>query len=159
MEMKFFEFGQYKIEVDINKTKQFYEKASFVSEGCSCKGCRNFEQAVSMLSKRVTEFFSDLGVDMRKVCEVYVNCDNPDGTVLYGGFYHLCGGIIQGKSPWIPTSKTTSFWEEKEAFSIEEGFAVSFQSGCDLLEEGFPTPAIQLEISANIPWVLSEKMG
>ncbi len=35
-----FEFGKYKVDIDVEKTKQFYEKAETVDEGCSCDGAR-----------------------------------------------------------------------------------------------------------------------
>ena len=152
-----FEFGQYLIDVDINKTRLFYENACVVSRGCSCKGCRNYEKAVDILSPQIILFFSRLGVDMRKVCEVYVCTDNSDGTLLYGGFYHLCGTLLNGKSAWVSLNQAVSHWENDQAFEVENGFHISFRQECDLLEGNFPTPALQLEISANIPWVLEEE--
>ena len=152
-----FEFGSYKIEVDVDRTKQFYETAPRVSESCACNGCRNYEQAVQRLPATITDFFASLGIDMRCVCEVYVNYANPDSSLLYGGFYHLCGTLLSGESAWIPTSSTSSYWEENRAFPVTDGFRISFQQKCDLLEKDFPLPALQLELSANIPWVLSEE--
>ncbi len=152
-----FTFGQYKVDIDVDKTRQFYTAAKLVSEGCSCSGCRNYEKAVSFLPKKILDFFAVLGVDMRKIAEVYVNCRNTDGTLLYGGFYHLCGTLLAGTSAWTPVDPTISHWEEAQAFKISADFEVSFQSECHLLEKDFPLSALQLEISANIPWVLSEE--
>ena len=152
-----FEFGSYKIDVDVDKTKQFYKTVPFVSEGCSCSGCRNYEKAVQGLPVLVIELFASLGIDMRCVCEAYVNCVNPDGTLFYGGFYHLCGTLLSGKSAWVPTSPTSSHRGEDMTFPATENFRVSFQEECHLLERDFPLPALQLELSANIPWVLSEE--
>lgn len=36
-------------------------------------------------------------------------------------------------------------------------FLVSFNNDISLLEKFFPTPVIQMDIEANIPWVLKEK--
>jgi hypothetical protein len=152
-----FQFGSYKIDVDVDRTRQFYETASFVSENCSCSGCRNYEKAVQGLPALITDFFADLGVDMRRVCEVYVNYANPDGSLFYGGFYHLCGTLLSGKSAWLPTTPTSSYWEADMTFPVTENFRVSFQEECHLLETDFPLPALQLELSANIPWVLAEE--
>ena len=38
-----FQFGEYKIDVDAEKTRQFYDRAKTVSEECQCDGCLNFE--------------------------------------------------------------------------------------------------------------------
>lgn len=152
-----FECGSYKIDVDVDRTKQFYETASRVSEGCSCSGCRNYEKAVQKFPTVITDFFAGLGIDMRCVCEVYVNYANPDGSLFYGGFYHLCGTLLSGKSAWVPTSSTSSYWKDDRTFPVTDNFHISFQQECDLLEKDFPLPALQLELSANIPWVLPEE--
>lgn len=151
-----FKFGQYQVDIDVDKTRSFYENAPLVTEGCTCSGCRNYEKAIIAIPTEVTEFFSDLGVDMRKVSEVYVNRNNSDGTLLYGGFYHLCGTLLAGKSAWVPNSPSTSHWEEEQTFPVTNNFHVSFQRECSLLEENFPRPALQLEIFGNVPWVLPE---
>ena len=167
-----FEFGPYKVDIDIESTKQFYAAGS-VSERCSCDGCRNYEKAVNTLPSEVQNFFASLGVDISKACEVYVNCGNADGTLLYGGFYHLCGSVLEGSSAWVAANpvvrsrlsawvmrrrsigrSVVSHWEESRAFQIADDFSVSFQPECALLEKNFPLPALQLEISARIPWVL-----
>ena len=69
-----FQFGEYKIDVDVEKTRQFYDRAKTVSEGCQCDGCLNFERAVDKLPQNIRDFFSALGVDMKKICECYVYC-------------------------------------------------------------------------------------
>ncbi len=68
-----FEFGRYKVDVDVEKTKHFYENAQTVSKGCSCDGCQNFEQAAVILPQSVRRFFTNLGVDVRKVSEFSAN--------------------------------------------------------------------------------------
>lgn len=152
-----FEFGQYKVDIDVCKTQNFYENAAFVSEGCSCDGCQNFEKAVAALPQVVQSFFTQLGIDMGKICECYVNCVNEDGTLLYGGFYHVCGVILSGDSAWIKIDENTAYWETENAFRVSRNFCVCFQESVDLLEEDFPQPAIQLEILADIPWVLEKE--
>lgn len=151
-----FELGQYKVDVDVEKTRQFYQKAEVVSKACSCDGCFNFEKAVSGLPQAVIRFFADLGIDLRKVCECYVNCVNEDGTLLYGGFSHVCGTIIHGRSAWKKINEGSLCWEENETFSVSPDFHISFQEEIDLPEADFPQPVIQLEFSARLPWVLDK---
>ena len=62
-----FEIGQYRLDIDVPKTRQFYETADVVSKSCSCDGCLNFERAVSKLPPVIISFFTNLGVDMRKI--------------------------------------------------------------------------------------------
>ena len=151
------EFGQYKIDVHIKRTREFYERAEPVSKGCSCDGCLNFEKAVGRLPLAVTTFFTNLGIDLRKVCECYVNCTNDDETVLYGGFLHICGTLLHGDSAWKEVDEGVSHWEEDAAFCGSPYFHISFQETLSLLEEDFPLPVIQLDFTANIPWVLDKE--
>lgn len=109
-----FQFGEYKIDVDVEKTRQFYDRAKTVSEGCQCDGCLNFERAVDKLPQNIRDFFSALGVDMKKICECYVYCAKDENTLYYGGFCHICGTLLSGKSAWKPTSDSTACWDKKQ---------------------------------------------
>lgn len=144
------EFGQYKVDIDVTKTNQFYENAKLVSENCSCDGCLNFESAAAALPQGVTEFFSNLGIDMKKAGECYVHWTNEDGTLFYGGFYHVCGTLLKGTSAW-----ENNYWKKELSFAITPDFLISFQKDITLPEADFPLPAIELDIFANIPWVLN----
>ncbi len=152
-----FQFGQYKIDVDIERTKSFYENAMRVSENCSCDGCLNFERAVDALDMAVVKFFAELGVDIKRVCECYACCTNKDGTLTYGGFTHVCGTLLEGDSAWQNINEDHLYLEEAAMFSLTPDFQVSFQEEIDLIEEDFPRPVIQLEFAANIPWVIDKK--
>lgn len=152
----FFEIGQYRIDIDVAKTKQFYKNADLASTSCSCDGCLNFQKAVDTLPPSIIAFFTNLGIDMKKVCECYVNFTDDDGMLLYGGFYHVCGTLLDGESAWKKIDENTSCWDNEAAFCVSPDFNVSFQKDVALLEKGFPMPAIQLEFSARIPWVLEK---
>ena len=152
-----FEIGQYRLDIDVPKTRQFYKATDVVSKSCSCDGCLNFERAVSKLPPVIISFFTNLGVDMRKVCECYVNYADDDGTLLYGGFYHVCGILLDGTSAWKKTNENTSYWDKEASFPVSSDFFISFQKDIALLEKGFPLPVIQLEFSAKIPWVLEKR--
>lgn len=89
-----FEFGPYKANINISKTKLFYETHGLAAGGCDCDGCRNFAKAVDALPLPVRSFFTQLGIDIQKPCECYVHYTNEDGTLLYGGFYHVCGTLL-----------------------------------------------------------------
>ena len=127
-----FQFGEYKIDVDVEKTRQFYDRAKTVSEGCQCDGCLNFERAVDKLPQNIRDFFSALGVDMKKICECYVYCAKDENTLYYGGFCHICGTLLSGKSAWKPTSDSTACWDEKATYPLSPNFGVSFSDRIDL---------------------------
>lgn len=54
-------------------------------------------------------------------------------------------------------SDTASCWDESATFSVSSNFHISVQKDIALLEADFPLPAIQLEFSANIPWMLEKE--
>ena len=151
-----FEIGHYKLDIDIAKNKHFYDRADWVTQHCTCDGCLNFEKAVDFLSPTVRTLFANLGVDMKKVRECYVNCTNNDGTLLYGGFYHVCGTLLEGKGGWTNNGENHTYWNSDSAAHIDLNFEISFQNEIDLLEKDFPLPVVQLEFLANIPWVLKK---
>ena len=137
-----FVLGPYRVDVDVENTQAFYARASAVAENCTCAGCRNYQSAVSFLPHQIRQFFDALGVKLEKACEVYVVCKNPDGTLQYGGFYHIRATLLAGGD---------------QAFAVADSFQVSFHEDCALLDPDFPFPALQMEIFADIPWVLSER--
>ena len=151
------EIGQYKLDIDIAKTKRFYDSADRVSQYCTCDGCLNFEKAVDFLSPAVRTLFAELGVDMKKVRECYVNCTNNDGTLLYGGFYHICGVLLSGQGGWVKKDDDHAYWDSNSTIRTYPNFEISFNKEYDLLEKDFPLPVIQLDFSANIPWVLKKR--
>lgn len=152
--------GSYALDIDIQKTRAFYQNADKVTAGCSCPGCRNFEKAAGLLPVETKRFFASLGIDIEKPAEVYVNTVNADGSVAYGGFYHLCGRVLRGESAWVVVKSNkkvrTSYWDTSKTYAVSKDFRVSFQEDCSLVEDGFPEPVLQMDVEANLPWVLEE---
>ena len=150
-------FGRYSLDIDAERTREYYRTAERVTESCSCDGCRNFERAADGLAGPVREFFDLLGADPKKVRECYVNGAAEDGTLLYGGFCHLCGTLAEGESAWKSISDRESVWCGREAYPVTDSFLVAFQENVDLPEDGFPQPMVQMEFSAALPWVLEKR--
>ena len=47
-----FEFGTFKVDVDVERTRRFYETVDD-QLGCECAGCRNFRKAYPLLPDAV----------------------------------------------------------------------------------------------------------
>ena len=152
-----FSFGNYTVDINVEKTKQIYKNLPLITQTCNCDGCQNFEKAVDVLPKVIHAFFNDLGIELKRIVECYVNCKNEDGTLFYGGFCHVCGTLIQGESAWVKTTETHSYYNPDLAYHLDDNFCVSFQEECFLVEEQFEAPILQIEFQANIPWVLDKK--
>lgn len=155
-----FQFGPYTLDIDIQKTRSFYQKASALTAGCDCPGCRNFEKAAQSLPDEINRFFNALGIDGKKPAEVYVNMVKGTGLVEYGGFYHLCGRVLSGESAWVTVEcnkkARTAVWDPSKTYAVSNNFHVSFREDCALVEDGFPEPVLQMELEAYLPWVLEE---
>ena len=149
-------YGSYDLDVDVRRTREFYEKAETVGESCGCDGCVNFEKAANVLPAEIKDFFGSLGVNLRKASECYVIHTDEDGKLVYGGFYHICGVLLSGEGAWVKVSENTAAWDQKRTFAVNEDFLIFFQKEIDLLEEGFPQPVIQMEFSARIPWMMDK---
>ena len=150
-----FEIGIYRLDVDVERTKAFY--AGSYDIGCACDGCLNFEKAVHYLPEDVKSFFQQFGIAPTKPAEIGSPFSiNDKDTAQYNGFYHLCGTILEGTNPWIKVSKKQYHLDEQYAINLSNNFSFFFTEDCLLLEEDFPSPAIQLEFTGDLPWVLDK---
>ena len=152
-----FTFGSYTVDIDVEKTKRIYNELPLITQGCNCDGCKNFEKATDVLPEAIHAFFDNLGVDLKKIADCNVYCKNEDGTLLYGGFCHVCGTLVHGKSAWVNISETHSYYNSDTAYRLNDNFCVSFQEECLMVEEQFEAPMLQIEFEASIPWVLDKE--
>lgn len=148
------EIGNYRLEIDPERTAAFYAAQSGIT--CGCAGCRNYERAALSLPEQVLGLFSELGIDPAKPAEVYVNCAGTADTVYYGGFYHICGAILSDTNPWVPVTDRCFRFDEACRIRLSDCCSVFFTEQVHLLEEGFPSPVIQMEIDFTLPWMLEE---
>ena len=148
-----FEFEQYTLDVDVQATRNAYEKIPLAKEWCPCQGCENYSAAVAHLPAEVIAFFSSFGVDAARPSEVFGSYD--EGVYQYGGFYHVAGRIVSQKEElYLPVSKKVSRMNPKMFIDLADDFSVWFESECALVPEGFPAPHFQINIDAKLPWLL-----
>ncbi len=138
-----FTFGSFRLDVDTEKTEKLYANAPVITESCSCEGCSNYVQAAKLFPPEVKTFFRSLGMDPAKAAEVYLlYSDDKEKKAAYGGFYHLCGKILDGAT------------DGSEQYTVCDGYRVHFTDDISLPEEGLKDPAVQMEIDfPEVPWV------
>lgn len=154
--MKRIQIGDWMIDVDAELTASFYATCPPIVDTCGCLYCRNFFNACDALTKPVTDFFKTLGINPQKdVGEIYQLCVNDDGTHMYGGFYHIVGSIVEGQDCHVERP-TGGYDMNLDNVHDELDFLVGFTTNLGLVRENFPTPALQVELALNVPWVLDE---
>lgn len=148
-------FGNYLLDIDVEKTKKFYETAETITQGCDCSACCNYEKATHKFPTEVLNLYDKIGVDITKAAEImpYFS-ENDKKSISYGGFYHICGTLLSGNTLWNTSDSAVLHLNENKMQKITDGYRIGFKSECDLLEDNFPLPAIQMEILFTCPWVL-----
>lgn len=127
------------IRIDVDKTRSYY--CSHPAEFCDCLYCKNYIKALPIYSPKLIGLLESMGIDYKTEGEAMHLNKNDDGTHSYLAFYHVVGEIIEGDG-------VINDSEDKLAFSTT--------SSCDLLPEEFPRPAIQINLSFNLDWVLDD---
>ena len=141
-------FGSYRLLVDVEKTRAYYEAHPLPWVTCTCAGCRNFVQAAKLFPAEVQEFFAQLGLDPEKPAET--SWFPGTQTAASGdAWYHLCGKIVDRIEP--PENQRFGEW-----LDITEQFSAAFGPECYLLPEDFSRPCVQVDVIFQLPWVLDE---
>ena len=155
-----FRFANFVIDVDVDRTREFYgREGHFV---CTCQNCRNYDKAILTAPATVLDFLESIGIDPRKPAEVYgVKGElEEDGTLWYNGWYHICGTIVECPKTICKTVGNHDFYSYETnaeyAPDADYPFSVLPEKNLDLVSKDFPTPVLQLEIDARLPWVLPE---
>lgn len=158
-----FKMGNSLLDINVEKTRQFYHNAKIITDDCGCDGCQNFVLGADRLHSDVMSFFSQIGIDIRKPAEIMVLCPEDNGqSIYYEGFYHICGKLLSESDCW----KSRIDWKgsasysicEENMYCVSENFSVGFSNHINLKEDDFPMPIIQMEtFFRRFPWVLDKE--
>lgn len=134
--MRAYEVFGYRVEIDEEATKEWYDNAD--EWGCECGDCRHF---VALVKKRelpaaVIEIMEQFGIMPEKstyVCEIITE----EHKVLYQFSYRMVGNILKERDE----SKKDFGWGE--AYCRHEPYPYG--------APGFPTPHFDLEFWVRLP--------
>jgi hypothetical protein len=117
----------------------------------TCVICRNFAAARDLAyPSEVRELFERLGVDYRKVAEMYELTWGRTEFYEYGGFFHFVGHIESGAEV---TGLDAGYIKEP----IGDRFMIGFSQRVAVVDPAFgDLPLVQLEFRTTLPWVLDE---
>ena len=151
-----FDFGDFHIDVDVERTKEFYENhGKTVTESCGCNSCRNYSVAIENVSDKVKDFFTSLGLDLQKAAEAVYYPMDDDSVADYGVIFHLVGTMDDKSADMYLYDEAAKILYTGSLYEPEENIKVGFtSSNVILLPKGFPKPCIQLELIIRLPWVI-----
>ncbi len=150
-----FDFGNFRVDIDVESTKAFYSKyGKTVLEDCGCINCRNYYEVILKASDKVKSFFNSIGIDPQKSPEATWWYTNENGIAYYSIIFHVVGTIIQSVDIYKPVGDNGYQLINENLYEIDKDFKVGFTSNVVLVEKDFPNPCIQLEIEAYLPWMI-----
>jgi hypothetical protein len=140
------------IEVDPVETNRAQAARSTGSpESCGCLPCRNFVAArPTVYSAEFADLLARLGVPLDRESEIWHGCEVAAGRHSYGGWFHFVGQISDGPDCLREDGSI-------ELAELPDGISIGFTRRLGQVPETFPvTNIVQLEFSAEVPWVLKE---
>lgn len=150
-----FEFGNFCVDVDVERTKEFYNKfGKTVIEDCGCINCRNYHEAILRVPYKVNDFFNCLGIDPQKSPEATYWYTDENGIAHYSLYFYIVGTLVNSAEIYRPDGNGAFEQITDNFYEIDTGFKVGFISRTDFVANDFPMPCVQLEINAHLPWVL-----
>jgi len=158
--MKTVQYGDWKIAVDVEKTKQHYSSYEKIDNQAN----RNFVKYCENLTSEETSFFDAFGIDPT-CCEVeHVGADRK-GNFPCGGFYLVCGKYLEYPPEELITPEELAendFIDERPDNCVCVGvFKFDFQCDdylshelCENVPDGFVRINFWCE---DMKWLLPEK--
>ncbi len=152
-----FRFKNIIVDIDAEATRKFCREHDMINN-CACDGCENYRQwAAEHCSSAIREQFRQFGIDdMRVFWELGLPYTDRafyarHGKLHYWGWYHVIGCIPK-------LTGDASRKVIKDCSQPAEDFQIFPAFRAELVSPEFPRPVLQLDIQADIPWVLKESV-
>lgn len=152
-----FTFGDYVIDVDVERTREIYKTLQPVSKRCTCDWCENYQKAVAHAPLQVKSMFEALGVDLESITESAACHQNRDGSWHYDCTCHVRGKLIKGKELTSVVGGQLVTLRSEDAYEVARGVIVWFGDECNRVEKEFDAPVLQLDFGIDLPWVLEKQ--
>jgi len=136
-----FKFHGWIAEVDVEATKRAYASGGpGASAECGCSECANFaaaREAGYIYPAKVARLLEDMGVDLTRESEVFVESPAHRGSLVYGGWFNIAGELLEGPD---------------EAVEIEQGFELLACPEGAVVDDAFgEVPVFRIEFLALAP--------
>lgn len=150
-----FLLGPYHLDIQVEKTQEYYRQFDYSNFSCGCAGCNNFDLVHSELPDDINAFLMQFGVDPAKPPEISAIYTVDSKELPYQGCYYICGKILSGKDPYVRISEKARRLNEEYQIRLSRDFSFYFEEDL-ILDKDFPKPIIRLSFTGTLPWVLDE---
>ena len=65
------EILDWEIEFDFEFTNKYYENLPYITDGCTCLNCANYEEACEYIIPEMKMLSIELGIDLKKPCDLF----------------------------------------------------------------------------------------
>ncbi len=151
-----FTFGDYVIDVDVERTREIYQTLQPVSRRCTCDWCENYQKAIAHAPARVKGMFESLGIDLESITESAACHQNRDGSWHYDCTCHVRGKLVKGKELTDVVGGQLVTLRSEDAYEVAKGVMVWFSDECNRVEKEFDSPVLQIDFGIDLPWVLDK---
>ena len=138
--MERFEWMGYKVEVDVEVTRGWYERAE--PWGCGCGHCRNFLSAADQLPEEMCSILKELSIPPEKTTDLCELC-HEKGILHYMASYRIAGRILERPAE-----------VEWRGLSCKDDPELFYPYGA----VNFPQPCFDLTFCPDLPWILDEPL-
>lgn len=151
--------GSWLVGPDVRRTQDAHAKlARSGAAECSCVGCANFEAVrPHLLAGPLGRILDQLGISPPWEVEVYETGRAAPGLHRYGAWFHFVGTIEPfPESPRRTVADGSAVRTAHAREPLSETLSVGLHTDVALVREPFAgLPLVQLEIDAELPWVIS----
>lgn len=140
--------GRWRVEADTLATAAAYSQVKAGgADACTCGDCQYYRaHRENIMPGRLREILQSLGIDYRREAET--TCvDLRNGQVLYRGWFHFIGRVLDGADAWKGVSDKSATAD----FEDLDGFEFGLTSRVALAPPAFPRDKlVQVEFSVTV---------
>ena len=150
--MKIVNIKGWEIEVDLEKTLEYYNQLEDNDLLTCCLYCKNYYYGIGKSSEILTDLFNNLGVTPKKTAHLSELTKLDNGKHLYDADYLLCGNILVKP---LERENETNVSKMTELIDGGSFHFSNIRPSC-VRADICPQPLLTLQLVCEAPWVLSE---
>lgn len=154
--MKTINIKGWQVEVDLEKTLEYYNKLNENDLLTCCLYCENYYYGIGRSSEILIDFFNKLGVVPKKTAYLSELTKLDNGKHLYDADYLLCGNILIKPIDNENVSENGTIVYKMVELIDGVSFRFSDIRPPYVRPDICPQPLLSLRLVCEVPWVLNE---